>query len=88
MPCLNKTEILLMDNFNFRPEARFMLKLGQDISAFPSICLLNSDMSYAQISFQKSGLKPSLCGFNLHPSYYVCVLELLSYQVEWNFRHD
>lgn len=34
-----------MDNLDFRPEARFMLLLGQDIGTFSSLCLHNSDTS-------------------------------------------
>lgn len=35
-----------MDNLDFRPGARFMLLLGQDIGTFFfNLCLHNSDMS-------------------------------------------
>lgn len=33
-PVWIRLEILLMDNLDFRPEARFMLLLGQDIGTF------------------------------------------------------
>lgn len=55
-PVWIKLKILLMDNLDFRPEARFMLLLGQDIGTFSSLIYVCTTVTRAKLKYPPRNL--------------------------------
>lgn len=55
-PVWIKLKILLMDNLDFRPEARFMLLLGQDISTFPPLIYVCTTVTWVKLEYPSRNL--------------------------------
>lgn len=55
-PVRIRVKILLMDNLDFRPEARFMLLLRQDTGTFPPLIYVCTTVTLAKLQYPSRNL--------------------------------